>query len=171
MSVVRLTNDDWDQASSLAKKGNSFCGVPSGTTEVSLQYLKDAYLDGTFGYEAYGDKMEGTLRSLALVHRSRYQPCFFVTRVYSWSADPSSDTLHALIANLPYRMCLEHKLTRWYAVNPMWNAQFTGVSESSPELIVPPHTRPPYSEFFNILMARQIWPEELRIQRYVSQGY
>lgn len=171
MSVVKLTRADWEDAATLAKDGVAHCGVPSGVTEVSLHYLKEAYLDGTFGYEAYGIWNGKVLNGMALLHRSRYQPCFFVTRVYTWGSKAEHPCLFDLIGEVAEAMAGEDGLTRWYAVNPRWDAAcIAGVQYEGAELVVPPHTRPHYSEFFNILMARQIWPEPLTVQRYQTAG-
>lgn len=166
MSVRKLLPVDWEAASKLAKEGVAHCGVPSSTSAVSLQYLKDAYLDGSFGYEAYGRWTGNVLNGMALVHRSRYQPCYFVTRVYTWEVSPGP-VLCGLVGDVAYEVYHTYGLSRWLAVNSRWDAaMIDNIEYEGVDLRVPALTRPPYSEFFNILMARQIWPEPLTIKHY-----
>lgn len=182
--MKQLSPSDYESCLQLMSRSTTLCGVPvdpsSQAFEVSKQYLKSAYLDGTFGYQAFGqygpDDSYDHMTALVLLCQSRQQPCFFVTKMYSYDGNKDS-YVKQLLLDVVQLQETQYNLTRWYAAYPKdwlesyprWGRQQLTEYEVRTELEVPANTRPPFLEFFNVLLARQLWPVDMVIRCFTKK--
>jgi hypothetical protein len=139
--------------------------------------MSQTYLVQAGGYQAFGAFVEDELVSLVMTYRSRQQPCFYITRLYS--TNPKyAECAKDLIECAATYMRVEYGLKRFYAafpatwakLYPRWLPDIVKKYTAYTEATVPKHTRPPYDEFFTILFARQLWPIDMIVRCYILRG-
>ncbi len=181
LSFNRLTLDDFHEVKQLSfSNDRARWRIPADKTDpVVEQMFKYAFLNEDSNYSAFGIKSGNRLLGMMLTYLSPQVPNLYVLQTYV-NKTREMNVLEEVTKPLLRETLQFHKkmngvetcvfmypasqkrvLTRYWSITHLMpDANFT-------EMKIPANTRPNYAEYFNVLMERTLWGQDMMIRKYI----